>query len=80
MPLQIFSRQTLRGYYTIIDSATWGDKENYNPPNPLHYFGLIYIQSDSLLYKLEFEYLYENYLMKYSNELQKCFFVFTNSI
>jgi len=60
----------------LIDSATWTNKENYHAKYPLNYFGVIYIESDYVLYKLEFEYLYENYLMKHYRELQKCFFVY----
>ena len=59
-----------------IDSATWDYKENYHPINPLTYFGLIYIEGDSLLYKLEFEYLYKNYLLKFYKDLRKCFFIY----
>ena len=59
-----------------IDSAVWDHKGNYEARNPVPYFGLIYIESDSLLYKLEFQYLYEKYLTKFYKELGKCFFIY----
>jgi len=42
----------------------------------IHYFGLIYIASDSNIYKIEFETLYNEYLMKEYKEVEKCFFVY----